>query len=98
MIGCVSENDAVGIAHMYLNIPYGRLIKKVKTHGIQCTLASSFQNWLGGRRHRVIVQGCFCGGRCPVSTSAMAFNVDDICKRYGCECGAWARGWGVEGF
>ena len=40
-------------------VPHGRLVQKVKSHGISGDLARWIQNWLGHRRERVVVEGCF---------------------------------------
>ena len=40
-------------------VPHGRLVRKLKSHGIRGVLARWIQNWLDHRRQRVTVEGCF---------------------------------------
>ena len=60
----VDEGRAVDVVYMDLNkafdkIRHGRLVQKVKSHGIRGELARWIQNWLGHRRQRIAVEGCF---------------------------------------
>jgi len=43
-------------------VPHGRLVQKVRSHGIQHKLANWIQNW-----QRVMVESCFCDWK-PVTS------------------------------
>eukprot|EP00061_Rhincodon_typus_P011358 g36307.t1 len=62
------EGRPVGVVYMDFNkaydkVPHRKLIQKIKMHGIHGDLAAWIQNWLVHRRQRVLVEGCFAGGR-----------------------------------
>ena len=48
-------------------VPHGRLLHKVKSHGIQGEVAKWIQNWLDDRRQKLVVEGCFSNWR-PVTS------------------------------
>eukprot|EP00061_Rhincodon_typus_P001454 g14832.t1 len=48
-------------------VPHGRLISMIRSHGIEGELTIWIQNWLEGRRHGVVVEGCFSDRR-PVTS------------------------------
>ena len=59
----MNRNKAVDVVYMdfskaFDKVPHGRLVQKVKLHGIRGELARWIQNWLGHRRQRVAVEGC----------------------------------------
>ena len=45
----------------------GRLLHKVKSHGIQGEVAKWIQNWLDDRTQRVVVEDCFSNRRSVTS-------------------------------
>ena len=49
-------------------VPHGRLLHKVKSHGIQGEVSKWIQNWLLDRSKRVVVESCFSNWR-PVTSS-----------------------------
>ena len=58
----IDEGSAVDVIYMEFSkafdkVPHGRLIQKVRRHGIQGSLARWIQNWLACRRQRVMVEG-----------------------------------------
>jgi len=62
-IGCVDEGSAVNVVNKdfskaFNKLSHGRLIKKIKAHGIHSNLASWIQNWLSGSKQRVVVEDC----------------------------------------
>ncbi|MBB6707133.1 reverse transcriptase family protein [Proteus mirabilis] len=68
----IDEGRAVDVIYMdfskaFDKVPHGRLVSKVRSHGIQGELAIWIQNWLKGRRQRVVVEGCFSDWR-PVTS------------------------------
>jgi len=59
----IVKGDAVDVVYMdfskaFDKVPHGRLVQKVKLHGIRGELGRWIQNWLGHRRQRVAVEGC----------------------------------------
>ncbi|XP_072349493.1 histidine N-acetyltransferase-like [Scyliorhinus torazame] len=54
-------------AEAFDKVPRGRLVQKVKSHGIRGELAWWRQNWLGHRRQRVAMEGCFSDWRAVTS-------------------------------
>ena len=54
-------------AETFDNVPHGRLVQTVKSHGIRGELARGIQNWLGQRRQRVAVEGCVSEWRAVTS-------------------------------
>ena len=46
---------------------HGRLLHKVKSHGIQGEVSKWIQNWLLDRSQRVVVESCFSNWR-PVAS------------------------------
>ena len=60
----IDEGRAVDVAYMdfskvFDKVPHGKLVQKIKSHGIRCELARWIQNWLGHRRQRVAEERCF---------------------------------------
>jgi len=58
----IEEGRAVDVVYMdfskaFDKVPHGRLIQKVRRHGVQGNLAVWIQNWLAHRRQRVGVDG-----------------------------------------
>ena len=49
--------DVVYLAKAFDKVPHKRLIKKLKAHGIGGNIITWIQNWLGGRRQRVGING-----------------------------------------
>uniref|UniRef100_A0A4W3IXB0 Reverse transcriptase domain-containing protein n=1 Tax=Callorhinchus milii TaxID=7868 RepID=A0A4W3IXB0_CALMI len=44
-------------------VPHERLVRKIEAHGIKGTVAARIQSWLGDRKQRVVVNGCFSDWR-----------------------------------
>ena len=68
----IDEGRAVDVVYMDFNkafdkVPHGRLVQKVKSHGIRGELARWMQNWLGHSRQRVAVEGCVSEWRAVTS-------------------------------
>lgn len=68
----IDEGKAVDVVYMdfskaFDKVPHGRLVQKVKLHGIRGELARWIQNWLGHRRQRVAVEGCVSEWRAVTS-------------------------------
>jgi len=68
----VDEGSAVDIvcidfSKAFDRVPHGRLLHKVKSHGIQGEVTNWIQNWLDYRRQRVVLEGCFSNSR-PVTS------------------------------
>ena len=60
----IDEGRAVDVVYVdfskaFDKVPHGKLVQKVKSHGIRGELARWIQNWLSQRRQRVAVEGCF---------------------------------------
>lgn len=58
------EGKTIHIVHMdfskaFDEVPLGRLLWRVRTHGIQAELANGTEKWLHGRRQRVMIESCF---------------------------------------
>ena len=58
----IDESRAVDVVYMdfskaFDKVPHGRLVQKVRSHGIRGELARWIQNWLGHRRQRVAIEG-----------------------------------------
>jgi len=58
----VDEGRAVDVVYMEFSkafdkVPHGRLMQKVRRHGIMGNLATWIKNWLTHRRQRVVVDG-----------------------------------------
>ena len=62
----VDEGGAVDVV-VFDKIPHGRLVQKVKSHGIRGELARWIQNWFGHRSQRVAVEGCVSEWRAVTS-------------------------------
>eukprot|EP00061_Rhincodon_typus_P009171 g32447.t1 len=72
MTKVINEGRAVDVVYKDLRkafdkVPYGRLIQKIKIHGICSDLATWIQNWLAHKWQRVEVEGCFSGRRSVTS-------------------------------
>ena len=72
MTETIDEGMAVDIVCMNLSkafdkVPHGRLVQKVKSHGIKGERARWVQNWLGHRRQKVAVEGSFSDWRSVTS-------------------------------
>ena len=68
----VDEGSAVDVVYMdfskaFDKVPHGRLLHKVKSHGIQGEVAKWIQNWLLDRSQWVVVESCFSNWR-PVTS------------------------------
>ena len=68
----IDEGRAVDVVYMdfskaFDKVPHGRLVQKVKSHGIKGELDRWVQNWLGHRRQRVAVEGSFSDWRSVTS-------------------------------
>ena len=68
----VDEGSASDVVHMdfvkaFHKVPYGRLLRKVKSQGIQGEVSNWIQNWLLDRSQRVVVESCFSNWR-PVTS------------------------------
>ena len=68
----IDEFRTVDVVYMdfskaFDKVPHGRLVQKVKSHGIRGELARWIQNWLGQRRQRVIAEGCVSEWRAVTS-------------------------------
>ena len=68
----VDESSAVDVVYMdfskaFDKVPHGRLLHKVKSHGMQGEIARWIQNWLLDRSQRVVVESCFSNWR-PVTS------------------------------
>ena len=66
------EGSAVDVVYMdfgkaFDKVSHGRLLHKVKSHGIQGEVAKWIQNWLDDRSQRVVVEGYFSNWR-PVTS------------------------------
>ena len=66
------KGRAVDVVYMdfskaFDKVPHGRLVQKIKSHGIRGELARWIQNWLGHRRQRVVVEGWFSEWRSVTS-------------------------------
>ena len=73
MTKTIDESRAVDVVYMdfskaFDKVPHGRLVQKVKCHGIKCELARWVENWLGHRRQRVAVEGSFSDWRSVTSS------------------------------
>eukprot|EP00061_Rhincodon_typus_P007818 g29885.t1 len=60
----IDEGRAADVVYMEFSkafdkVPHGRLIQKIKIHGIHGDLAAWIQDWLAHRRQRVVVEGVF---------------------------------------
>ena len=60
----IDEGRAVDVVYMDFSkkidkVPHGRLVQKLKSHGIRDGLARWIRNWPGHRRMRVAVKGYF---------------------------------------
>ena len=60
----LDEGSAVDVIYVdfskaFDKVPRGRLLHKVKSHGIQGEVAKWIQNWLDDRHQRVVVESCF---------------------------------------
>eukprot|EP00061_Rhincodon_typus_P009703 g33394.t1 len=58
------DGRAVDVVYMdfgkaFDKIPHGRLVQKVKSHGIRGELARWIQNWLSHKRQKIVVERCF---------------------------------------
>eukprot|EP00061_Rhincodon_typus_P015058 g42523.t1 len=74
----IDEGKAVDVVCMDLSkafdmVPHGRLVQKVKSHGIRGELARCMRNWLSHRRQRM-VEGCFLEWR--VVTSCVPWGLE----------------------
>ena len=61
MTKTIDERRAVDVVYMNFSevfdkVPHGRLVQKVKSHGIKGELARWVENWLSHRRQRVAVE------------------------------------------
>ncbi|GCB73634.1 hypothetical protein scyTo_0002714 [Scyliorhinus torazame] len=68
----IDAGRAVDVVNMdfsedFDKVPHGRLVQKVKSHGIRGELARWIQNWLGHRRQRVAMERCFSDWRAVTS-------------------------------
>ena len=68
----IDEGRAVDVVYMdfskaFDKLSHGRLVQKVKLHGIRGELARWIQNWLGQKRQRVAVEGCVSEWRAVTS-------------------------------
>eukprot|EP00061_Rhincodon_typus_P008823 g31774.t1 len=68
----INEGTAVDVIYIdfskaFDKVPHGRLIQKIKIHGIHGDLAVWIQNWLAHTRQRVMAEGCFPGWRSGTS-------------------------------
>eukprot|EP00061_Rhincodon_typus_P011561 g36669.t1 len=68
----IDEGKVVDVVYMdfskaFEKVHHGRLVQKVKSHGIKSELARWIQNWLSHRRQRVAVGGCFAEWRVVTS-------------------------------
>jgi len=68
----IDEGKAMDVVYMdfskaFDKFPHGRLVQKVRLHGIRGELARWIQNWLSHRRQRVAVEGCISEWRAVTS-------------------------------
>ena len=56
----INEGRAVDVVYKAFDkVTHGRLVQKLRSHGIRGGLARWIQNWIGYRRQRIAVEGCF---------------------------------------
>eukprot|EP00061_Rhincodon_typus_P015065 g42534.t1 len=62
-VGRAVDVDYMDFSKAFDEVPHGRLIQKIKMHGIYDDLAVWIRNWLAHRRQRVVVEVNFSGWR-----------------------------------
>jgi len=83
----LDEEKAVDVGYMDFSkaidkVPHGRLVQKVKSHGIRGELAKWIQNWLGHRKQRVAVEGCFSEWKAVTSSVSQGSVLGFCCSEY----------------
>ena len=56
--GCPTDVLYLDFSKAFDRVPHRRLICKIKAHGIDGRLLAWIENWLEGRKPRVILNGC----------------------------------------
>eukprot|EP00061_Rhincodon_typus_P010293 g34479.t1 len=81
---------SMNFSKVFDKVLHGRLVQKVKSHGVRGGLARWIQNWLSHRRQRVAVDGCCSEWRVVtigpllflISINDLEENVADLISKF----------------